>query len=54
MVASIGASRLPAGVRVSIQHTVRQATTWDPNFGARLARGRAILSVPARRMAARQ
>ena len=53
-VASIGARRLPAGVRVSIQQMVRQATTWEPNFGVRVARGRAILSVPARRMAARQ
>jgi hypothetical protein len=54
MVANIGARRLPAGVRVSIQHMVRQATTWEPNFGARVARGRAILSVPALAMAARQ
>jgi len=54
MVASIGARRLPAGVRVSIQHTVRQSTTWKSNFGVRVARGRAILSVPALAMAARQ
>ena len=54
MVANMGARRLPAGVRVSIQQMVRAATTWEPNFGVRVARGRAILSVPARRMAARQ
>jgi hypothetical protein len=53
-VASIGARRLPAGVRVSIQHVVREATTWEPNFGVRVAGGRAILSVPALAMAARQ
>jgi hypothetical protein len=54
MVANIGARRLPAGVRVSIQHTVRHATTWEPNLGVRVARGRAIRSVKARRMAVRQ
>ena len=54
MVANIGARRLPAGVRVSIQQIVRQATTWEPNLGVRVGRGRAILSVPAQRMAVRQ
>ena len=54
MVANIGAMRLPAGVRVSIQHMVRQATTCDPNFGLRTTGGRASLSMPALRRAARQ
>jgi hypothetical protein len=54
MVANIEARRLPAGVRVSIEHTASQANTWEPNFGARATDGDAILSVPALRNAARQ
>ena len=52
MVVSIGARRLPAGVRVNIQHVTRQAITRGPNFAARGDRGFTILIVPALRRAA--
>ena len=50
---SMGARRLPAGARVSIQHVARQAITWGGNFGARGRRGMTILRVPASLRAAR-
>ena len=53
-VANSGARRLPAGVRVNVQHIVRHAIRWGPYFGDLAVRGRAILSVPALRREARQ
>ena len=45
-VASMGARRLPAGARVSIQHVARPAITCGANFEARAARGRHDLEGP--------
>jgi hypothetical protein len=50
--ASMGASRLPAGQRVSIQQMASAATTGGGNLDVRGARGVTTLIVPALRSAA--
>jgi len=52
-VANMGARRLPAGVRVSIQQMVEQAMRWGPNLAALGVGGLATLILAASRKAAR-
>ena len=52
-VANIGERRMPDGVRVSIQHIVRQAITCGLNFETLADRGLTISRVAALRRAKR-
>ena len=45
--ASIGASRLPAGIPSTVQHTVSAAMTFGPYFGGRGLRGDTTLGCNA-------